>query len=306
MVYILLFLWIVSAVFIVREQRIARLLINLGVLSFISSVCFLLLAAPDVAMAQLVISVFTTIIFIVSFEKFYVAASGYYMAPVQPQPIYKTAMPVLFVVILAGLFIYFIPGDDFNTLLKEQYIANFRADVGGSNAVTAVYLGYRMYDTLLEALMLLVGILAIIHLSHHEGLVVSQGRLSDIRESRIAVITIRLICPIMVLFCIYLVLNGHLTAGGGFQGGVVAASLFVCRYLIHDIYDIPTTRIITFEKLVFVSIFLLAMLFVFIDLKAYFPEYRTVYLIAMNSLIGLKVACGFYIVFYRFIAFERS
>jgi multicomponent Na+:H+ antiporter subunit B len=100
-------------------------------------------------------------------------------------------------------------------------------------------------------------------------------------------------------------MNGHLSAGGGFQGGVVAASLFVCRYLIHDIYDIPTNRVITFEKLIFAGITLLAVLFIFAGLKDYFPMYRNIYLVAMNLLIGLKVACGFFTVFYRFIAFER-
>jgi multicomponent Na+:H+ antiporter subunit B len=217
----------------------------------------------------------------------------------------RFAVPLLFTVSLLFIFVLFIPDINYADALKNDILARFQNDVGGENAVTAVYLGYRMYDTLLEALMLLVGILAIIHLSHHGG-AAAQGNPVHIKTNRITVVTIRLICPLLVLFCIYLVINGHLTAGGGFQGGVVAASLFVCRYLIHDIYDIPTTRILTLEKLIFIAIFALAMLFVFVDLKYYLSAYNNVYLIIMNSLIGLKVACGFYIVFYRFIAFERS
>jgi hypothetical protein len=57
------------------------------------------------------------------------------------------------------------------------------------------------------------------------------------------------------------------------------------------------------EKLVFAAIVLLAILFVFSQIDLPIPS--AVYLIAMNLLIGLKVACGFLIVFYRFVVLER-
>ena len=71
MTYLFLLFWIGSAVCIIREQRVIRLIFLLGIFSLISSVCFLLFAAPDVAMAEAVVSAFSTIIFIVCFEKYY-------------------------------------------------------------------------------------------------------------------------------------------------------------------------------------------------------------------------------------------
>lgn len=49
------------------------------------------------------------------------------------------------------------------------YYAQFAyQETGALNAVTAVYLNYRVYDTLFEALMLLISILAIIYFSRHD------------------------------------------------------------------------------------------------------------------------------------------
>jgi multisubunit Na+/H+ antiporter MnhB subunit len=51
----------------------------------------------------------------------------------------------------------------------DYYIHNFISDTAAHNAVTAIYLNYRVYDTLFETLTLLVSVLAIIHFSRHEG-----------------------------------------------------------------------------------------------------------------------------------------
>jgi len=181
----------------------------------------------------------------------------------------------------------------------------FSSDVGGENAVTAIYLGYRLYDTLFEALMLMVSVAAIIHLSWHKGIFAINSIYNSIRHSQIAVFTIRIICPVLILFSIYLITNGHISPGGGFQGGVIAASFFICRYMIYDIFDTPIRRVITFEKIFFALIILLALLFITFLANVHLPEYKIIYLLTMNMLIGMKVACGFFIMFYRFISFER-
>jgi multicomponent Na+:H+ antiporter subunit B len=99
--------------------------------------------------------------------------------------------------------------------------------------------------------------------------------------------------------------NGHLSPGGGFQAGVIAASFFICRYMIYDIYDIPIGKVIKLKKILFMGIILLAMFFLTFAAYLYMPKFRTIYLVLMNMLIGFKVTCGFVIMFIRFIAFER-
>jgi len=64
-----------------------------------------------------------------------------------------------------------------NTLVSNQFgwkmydylIENAVVETAATNIVTAIYLNYRYYDTLFEALMLLFSIIAVIYMSVHEG-----------------------------------------------------------------------------------------------------------------------------------------
>lgn len=46
---------------------------------------------------------------------------------------------------------------------SRYVLDNFAADTGAENAVAAIYLNYRIFDTLFEALLLLIAIIAIMH-----------------------------------------------------------------------------------------------------------------------------------------------
>ena len=306
MIYVFLIFWILSAVLMVFENKVTRILIYLGIFSLITSVCFLLFRAPDVAMAEAAISTFSTILFIICFEKYYnLKGSSPSGLQTGSRFLIKSIIPILFSVFLFAVFIMSLPEGTANSYLKDQYVSMFSHDIGGENAVTAIYLGYRMYDTLFEALMLLVSVVAVAHLSFYSETAEGKGEQSDITRSAIGSFTIRMITPLILVFGIYLIMNGHFSPGGGFQGGVALASFFVCRYLIYDIYDTKADKIFIMEKIIFSVIILLPVLFIFLGVYYYFPQYRNAYLVIMNTLIGMKVCCGFMVIFYRYIAFEK-
>jgi multicomponent Na+:H+ antiporter subunit B len=52
--------------------------------------------------------------------------------------------------------------------MAEHYIKYAVEETGSPNVVTAIYLNYRYYDTLFEALVLLFSVIAVIYLSVHE------------------------------------------------------------------------------------------------------------------------------------------
>lgn len=54
-------------------------------------------------------------------------------------------------------------------VLYHYYIDNFFSETAATNAVTAIYLNYRVYDTLFETLLLLVSVIGIIYFSRHAG-----------------------------------------------------------------------------------------------------------------------------------------
>lgn len=77
----------------------------------------------------------------------------------------RTVIVSIFVVLLfAGiLFLYFNHAETAGRDIASYYIFNFSADTGAGNAVAAIYLNYRVYDTIFEALILLVSIVAMLH-----------------------------------------------------------------------------------------------------------------------------------------------
>jgi len=304
MIYALLLFWAASAVIVAAEEKIVRLAVYLGIFSLISSACLMFFGAPDVAMAEAVVSAFSTVVFIVCFEKYHGRAEDPAIADASNRS--GMIAPLLFVSALAAVFIFFMPGPPPAGGLKDRYLSSFASDVGGLNAVTAIYLGYRMYDTLFEALMLLCSIAAILHLSRHARASAEGGRPSGVAGSEIAGFTVRIIGPVLLLFGAYLVANGSVSPGGGFHGGVAVASFFICRYMVHDIYDIPVKKVITAEKLIYAGIVFFAADFIIMEARVFLHMSKEMYLTAMNALIAVKVACGFFVMFYRFVALERN
>lgn len=110
--------------------------------------------------------------------------------------------------------------------------------------------------------------------------------------------------PLILIIGIYITLNGHLSPGGGFQGGAVISAIFIGKYLILPIHDTRLERIQRIEKLTLVFILLFPIAFMFMRLNAQFPGLNAYYLVLMNALIGLKVACGFSLIFFRFVYYE--
>ena len=67
-------------------------------------------------------------------------------------------------VLFAGvLFLFTQYGQSYGRDIASYYIFNFASDTGAGNAVAAIYLNYRMFDTIFEALILLVSIVAMLH-----------------------------------------------------------------------------------------------------------------------------------------------
>ena len=128
MIPVFLFFWIVSALLLVREQRVVRLIIFLSIYSLVTAVCFFLLAAPDVAMAQIVICAFSSIVFVITFEKYYSLVD--LSEPVDiKRDIKASVLPISFTVLLFVLFVFFIPNEKTNPYLRDQYLTMFSFDI---------------------------------------------------------------------------------------------------------------------------------------------------------------------------------
>ncbi len=124
------------------------------------------------------------------------------------------------------------------------------------------------------------------------------------KHSEIIATMMGLLYPVIILFGIYVILNGHLSPGGGFQGGAILASVLISRYLVHPTEDLRIGMLQTLEKVLFLGIIGLPALLVLGSEVLLPASLNEPYLMAMNGLIGLKVASGLGIIFFRFVFYE--
>jgi multicomponent Na+:H+ antiporter subunit B len=76
---------------------------------------------------------------------------------------YVAVLAVCLVVASGVVYLYLTSGSTgIDTSVVKDYVATYHLpDTAAENAVTAVYLNYRFWDTLFEALILLISVLAI-------------------------------------------------------------------------------------------------------------------------------------------------
>ncbi|MEZ0394710.1 MAG: MnhB domain-containing protein [Desulfurococcaceae archaeon] len=138
---------------------------------------------------------------------------------------------VLISVILALSFLalisgaYVIPGESIRGLaafyLSTTFNATYPYTANSPEAVTAIVWDYRGLDTLYETAVFYLALMAGLALAR--GLPLKVHRTSNPGLSVIVKTAARLTAPMILAVGISIGLHGHLTPGGGFQGGATVA-----------------------------------------------------------------------------------
>lgn len=111
--------------------------------------------------------------------------------------------------------------------LASCYLEEGPGELGAANVVTSVVVTYRGLDTLGEVTVLFaasVVVSLLVYLNRNISRKRRQG--SELLHS-----SVKLLYPLILLFGAYVFLNGHLSPGGGFQGGAIIASAMVLGVL---------------------------------------------------------------------------
>ncbi|GAB2483926.1 hypothetical protein GCM10008929_06060 [Alkalibacterium psychrotolerans] len=218
---------------------------------------------------------------------------------------------IIFAVVGAAvvLFLFLNYSEQIDTPLMDYFTADFFNQTGATNSVAAIYLNYRVFDTLFEALMLMVSVMEVINVSwankHAEQYRFEQDDFNRKNNSEIVIRMVGIIYPFVLLIGLYIIINGHVSPGGGFQGGAVLATALITRYLVYPNFDLDLHALEIVEKLLFLSIVMTPVLYVFMQLQpADTVLSHQIYMIAMNTLIGMKVFTGLSVIFYRFVFYE--
>jgi len=130
--------------------------------------------------------------------------------------------------VFAGLVVGYVPDTALN-VTADYYATNTAKDIGAPNIVTAIIVTYRGLDTLGEVTVLFLSA-AIVALVLRQDMQKTK-RPSNYPAGELLHTGTRLLVPLVLLSGSYVFMNGHLTPGGGFQGGAIIASAILLMLL---------------------------------------------------------------------------
>jgi len=123
-----------------------------------------------------------------------------------------------------------------NNEVERRYVEKGLEETGATNIVAGMILDYRAFDTLGESHVLFVAAITVtilLRLDKKErdpedtkitetiGEAEEEDKIFEPHHDAILQKVAMILVPIIILFGIYVILNGHLSPGGGFSGGAI-------------------------------------------------------------------------------------
>ena len=134
-------------------------------------------------------------------------------------------LSMLFALAYTVLFLpgYGDPNSPTNNEVSRRYLEQGMAETGAVNTVAGMILDYRAFDTFGESTVLFAATAAVlfITLSKHTKEWTEKGPFANPSKDLIFQRIGKLLLPMIFVYGVYVVLNGHLSPGGGFSGGAV-------------------------------------------------------------------------------------
>ncbi|MEI8094371.1 MAG: hydrogen gas-evolving membrane-bound hydrogenase subunit E [Spirochaetales bacterium] len=158
---------------------------------------------------------------------------------------------LLLIAVFAGVVLSFLPLTSLLqtrtgvTSLAQQYLNRAPTDYNIPNIVTAIVVSYRGLDTLGEVTVLFAAAVGVsLALGFRRKARPGKdepvhAEPTKVPASEILQTGAGLLLPLILAFGVYIFLHGHLTPGGGFQGGVVIASGLLLALLAGTFADVP-------------------------------------------------------------------
>ncbi len=213
--------------------------------------------------------------------------------------IFAVILLILMVFLSINIITQLTPAESLDGVAK-YYAENTKDDLGAMNVVTAIVVTYRGLDTLGEVTVLFMagtGVALLLRRKNEKNIKKIKKR----ESSEILQTGSKLLAPIIVMFGVYIFINGHLSPGGGFQGGATIASGIMLMFLSDSSFEINHkvfTLIESFSGIFYVLIGVLGLVLIgaenFLDNRIFsLGEYGAILsagaIPVIYSLIGLKV-----------------
>ena len=188
--------------------------------------------------------------------------------------------------------------------VSSHFIQSTGVDPEVPNMVTAVLADYRGFDTKFETVVVFIAGMAVL------AILKSSGRRKGKREHEveaepdlIVTNTVRLIVPVIQIFAFYVLAHGHVSPGGGFQGGVVMGASFILVALAWDL-EVALARfsaekcilvaalgIVLYGGIGFLSMLLGGEFLDYAELEKVLPVSRE--MARYHAMLGVEIGVGF-------------
>ncbi len=195
--------------------------LSLGAVGYGVAMTFLGFGAPDLAMTQFSVETLTVIIYVLVFRHFRDLGA---LSPALVRA--RDGLIAIGIGLFIGGLVLSVATTETAPRLKE-FFAEFGPTLGhGRNIVNVILVDFRAFDTLAEITVLAtaaIGVRALLQLTadQREAPAPAGPVASPIFRT-----AARLLMPLLLVFSVFLLLRGHNEPGGGFVGGLVAASAF--------------------------------------------------------------------------------
>jgi len=156
------------------------------------------------------------------------------------------------------------PDNPTSNEVYSRYIERGVEDTGAINIVAAMILDYRAFDTLGEAFVLFTAVMAVIMLIRvipgSSGAQMVKSKIDTIQQPLILRIVTMMTVPFILVYGAYIILNGHLSPGGGFSGGTILGAgltLWAIAFgaeKVRKIFNFKTYTLFCFSALLFYAL----------------------------------------------------
>lgn len=244
-ILLLIFLLLCAVCVTVSKNLLVSVVIFMSY-SLVMSVIWVLLESPDLAITEAAVGAgVTSVLFFITLKR--IGAIGKEHADEQDEVtkeinarrsvkgfdrFYKGAVVVLGAAIIFALLLTASNtpafGDEhnpYNNEVSERYLEKGLEETGAVNAVTGMILDYRAFDTFGESCVLFIAAACVLILLRDDKTDTTAKAIIDERfepvSDTILQASTRILFPALMIFGIYILLNGHLSPGGGFSGGAI-------------------------------------------------------------------------------------
>ncbi len=281
----LLILLVVCAIWVSFSKKLINAVVIFMAYSCIMSVIWIIIESPDLAITEAAVGAgVSSILFFVTLKKIH--AVEHEEEAEKPEDIvemethwemkffsvlYKVTAGVICLSLIIILLSVVSRLPEFgasstpdNNEVVQRYITKGMEETGAVNIVTGIILDYRAFDTFGEACVLFVAVSCVMILlrvdTKSSSLSMPSGendRLYEPKNDLILQKTAKILVPIIMLFGVYIIANGHLSPGGGFAGGaIIGAGLILYlnaygfkkteRFFSGKLYKTVSTASLTF------------------------------------------------------------